>query len=86
MRLRDLQKQFMAGIYGQSNAVCDYIHPSQYLSPPQRLAIYQSSVIANLVQALGDIYPVCGRLLGQEFFDAMAKRFIAKHPSEGPNL
>jgi len=46
-----------------------------------RFEIYRASWQANLGHALADTYPVIRKLLGADFFQAMALRYIAQQPS-----
>ena len=59
-------------------------------SPPdevaQRVAVYRNNVAHSLAQALARRYPVVQRLVGAEFFAAMAAPFCAAHPPRSPVL
>ncbi len=52
----------------------------------QGLAAYQGSVMGKLTRALEEIYPVCCRLVGPEFFAAMSRVYVRQHPSRSPDL
>ena len=56
------------------------------LSAEQRLSIYRDSIQVMLTNTLKEIYPVCCRLVGDEFFTHMAEYFIRQHPSVSPDL
>lgn len=84
--LRDLQYQFFEAIFAHDEKVLDQIHSDERLSAGERLAIYRGSVYGILCRALGEIYPVCQRLVGEEFFNAMCRRFIPRHRPTGHNL
>jgi hypothetical protein len=56
------------------------------LSPAQQLAVYRSSLIAGMARALAYTYPICQRLVGENFFLALATSFIHTHPSRAPDL
>ena len=56
------------------------------LSFEQGLSAYQGSVVGKLVRALEDIYPVCCRLVGTQFFTAMIRQYIRRNPSRSPDL
>ncbi|MBY6202332.1 DNA-binding domain-containing protein [Maritalea mobilis] len=53
---------------------------------PKRFAVYRNNVAASLIAALGDGFPVIKRLVGAEFFDAMAGVFFRACPPEDPRL
>ncbi len=48
--------------------------------PAQRLAVHRNNVIASLVNALAESFPVCQTLVGDEFFRAMAALFVRQSP------
>jgi len=50
------------------------------------IQIYQESINASFCLALAEIYPVCKKLVGEDFFNAMVSRYIAITPSESPDL
>lgn len=45
----------------------------------RRFAVYLNNVHHGLVQALADAYPVVQRLVGEEFFFAMARLYVAEN-------
>ncbi|HEV8695558.1 MAG TPA: DNA-binding domain-containing protein [Lysobacter sp.] len=48
--------------------------------PGRRFAVYRNNVAASLVEALASTFPVTRALVGDAFFDAMAREFIAASP------
>lgn len=64
--------------------------PALYAPAPldatERLAIYRRSSTAALLTALQDAYPVCTRIVGADFFRAMALHYIQHTPSRSPSL
>jgi len=54
--------------------------------PVTRFAVYRNNVVAQLVGALGEGFPVVRRLVGETFFAAMARAFAARHPPRSPVL
>src|SRR5687768_16032631 len=52
----------------------------------ERLQVYRNNVFISLRQALADVYPVVQRLVGEEFFNQLARRFVREHPSRSGNL
>jgi hypothetical protein len=86
MSLRELQERFLgalrepeqaSGFLGEIVVVGD---------PAARLRVHRRSMIGALVDALSEAYPVCRRLVGSTFFDAMARRYVAENPSRTPDL
>lgn len=50
----------------------------------KRFAVYRNNVIASLIEALGKAYPAVERLVGPEFFKAMAGVHVRAHPPQSP--
>jgi hypothetical protein len=55
-------------------------------SRERRFRVYRNNVKASLVAALTARFPVTRRLVGEEFFEAMALVFIGLHPPRSPVL
>lgn len=48
--------------------------------PATRFAVYRNNVMASLIDALADTYPVTQELVGEAFFRAMARLFVLAEP------
>lgn len=48
--------------------------------PAPRFAVYRNNVVVSLADALADQFPVTLELVGAEFFHAMARVFVLRHP------
>lgn len=85
MKLDKLQQDFIAAIFNTDRETAlDYVQGDDRLDASQRLGIYRGSVHCILTQSLGNTFPVCKELLGEEFFDKMCDRFIDKYPPSTP--
>jgi hypothetical protein len=62
--------------------LCD--RPSQRTA--SAFAVYRNNVVAGLINALVARFPVIVRMVGEEAFRALARRFIALHPPRSPVL
>jgi hypothetical protein len=62
------------------------ITPSATLSSLERIDIYRQCYHARLIECLLDDYPVLQHALGEEAFEALCRRYIARHPSRAPSL
>ncbi len=51
-----------------------------------RFEVYRASYLANLTSALRDTYPVITRLVGAGYFNAVAQRYLGKHPSTSADI
>ena len=56
------------------------------LAPEARLRVYRNHVRITLAEALGTTFPATARLLGQDGFDHLARRFVDAHPPTQPCL
>ena len=85
MKLDQLQNDFIAAIFNTDReSALNHILGDDRLDAKERLGIYRGSVHGILTQSLGDTFPVCKALLGEEFFDKMCDRFIDKYPPSTP--
>lgn len=82
--LRELQQDF-------SDAVLH--HAASVLAPhirgpgtEERAMLYANTVYGTLGKALGSIYPVIARLVGNRCFDGLTRRFIREVPSRSGDL
>ncbi|MDY0055433.1 MAG: DNA-binding domain-containing protein [Methyloversatilis sp.] len=50
------------------------------------LSIYRATSIANATAALRLAYPVCRQITGDDYFDALARRYRDDHPSRDGDL
>lgn len=54
--------------------------------PAQRFAVYRNNVTVSLVDALAATFPVVVELVGEDFFRAAARVFVAAQPPRSPML
>ena len=52
----------------------------------RRFAVYRNTVAAGLIEALQARFPVVERLVGEDFFRAMARAYVALEPPSSPLL
>ncbi len=87
--LREIQSDFaqslIRGDGGDGGAGAAHILPGA-LSAEKRLEIYRHNVFTNLTNALGDIFPVVARIVGEDFFREAARVFIRDFPSTSGDL
>lgn len=50
--------------------------------PTHRLGVYRNNVVVSLVDALAATFPVTQQLVGEDFFRAMAREFVGRHPPQ----
>jgi hypothetical protein len=54
--------------------------------PAVRFGVYRNNVAVSLTEALGEGFPVTRALVGDAFFDAMARCFVIEQPPASPIL
>lgn len=52
----------------------------------KRFNVYRNNVTVSLINALGDTFPAVRRLVGDEFFAAMARVYVQAEPPNSPLL
>ena len=85
--LLDTQRDFAAALRdaGAAPAAARWLagDPAQ---AARRLAIYRANVAASIERALAAAYPVIRQVVGDEFFDALARAHLAAQPSTSGDL
>jgi len=86
--LRKLQHDILRGLVTpeQEPAALTWINGAGSLSALSQYTAYRHSVLGGLTKALEEIYPVCQKLVGENFFAAMALEYIRRNPAISPDL
>lgn len=80
------QASFAAALLDAGKPVPEGVTSYTGNQPARRFAVYRNNVVASLVEALGVRFPAINRIVGEEFFNAMARVFVAAHPPRSPLL
>lgn len=86
LSLYDIQKQFIDGLQSESHPVLNHIRQSNKLTAAEHLAIYQNSIVGAKQKVLKEIYPVCNKLISDDFFIAMINQYIPETDSQSPDI
>lgn len=94
LSLRDVQSRFFAsiarmpgaGALGFDAALVECVENRGALDAKERLDIYAQMYFARLVEVLENDFPRVAALLGCERFHAVARAYLAQHPSTHPSL
>lgn len=86
LQLHELQEKFSSNLNSNNKEILTSIVSTENLSAEQRLGIYKSSIKGALQNVLMEIYPVCKKLVGDDFFIIMISDFIDLHPSYSTDL
>lgn len=87
-----IQNLFYEAIFNGPNnnpaatALQPFIEDKDTLSSQQQINIYRDSILGSLATALSQIFPVCQKLVGDDFFNYMACQFIYRTHSHSPDL
>jgi len=84
--LPELQTAFVRGVFDPADAaIAELIVPAG-TSAETRLAVYRRNVLGNYAAALRDVFPVLLRLVGEPFFDQLARAYATQTPSRSGDL
>jgi len=80
------QSEFAAALVNPNFAVPDGLTAWNGPQPARRFSVYRNNVAIGLIGALASRFPAAERIVGEEFFAAMAHEFIRLHPPRSPLL
>jgi hypothetical protein len=84
--LVEVQREFAAALLDPDMPIPSGLRGPTGASPRQRFAVYRNNVIVSLVSGLSARFPAVRRLVGDEFFRAMARVYVIDHPPRSPVL
>jgi hypothetical protein len=84
--LCELQKGFARSVIEGVDVTYAQTIRGTGLSGARRLGIYQHSVSNGLRDALGGVFEVVNKLVGDKFFAHVAERYVRDHPSTSGNV
>jgi hypothetical protein len=84
--LSSFEQSFAQGLLepGQPVPQCLAAHDAQ--SATRRFAVYRNNVVAGLVKAIEARFPAVEKIVGEDFFVAMARIFVVERPPRSPLL
>jgi hypothetical protein len=88
--LRELQLRFAAALAPEAppadQTLLGLVRAGDGLGAIDRLAIYADMYRARLLDVLREDFPRTVAVLGEDAFDALGSRYLARHPSTHPSL
>jgi hypothetical protein len=86
MPLAERQREFAAALIDARLPV-----PAGLIDPDgepsaRRFAVYRNNVVVGLIEALKAAFPALHRIVGAEFFKAMARAYVVNEPPSSPIL
>lgn len=84
--LEYLQRSFAAAVFdAEAEIPAGLIRKSGGI-PRRRFDVYRNNTYVSLIEVLADRFPVVVRLVGEDFFRAMARDHVERHPPKSPVL
>ncbi|CAN7482465.1 DNA-binding domain-containing protein [Rhizobium rhizogenes] len=80
------QAEFAAALLDTDRAIPEGLTAWNGLPPERRFGVYRNNVAIGLISALASRFPVTEKIVGQDFFAAMAHEFVGLHPPRSPLL
>ncbi|MDE2197046.1 MAG: putative DNA-binding domain-containing protein [Gammaproteobacteria bacterium] len=84
--LPELQRAFTRWVLGDQQVPLPQWVAGNGLASEIRLGIYRNTIFNNLTAALHTAYPAVLKLVGEDFFEGAAARYIREQPSRSGNL
>jgi hypothetical protein len=79
-RFAELQCTFASAVLDSRAAVPSHVTGKSDGAPARRFAVYRNNVYASLIEVLAGRFPVVARLVGEDFFRAMARAYVEQEP------
>jgi hypothetical protein len=76
----ETQKAFAGAVLDADAAVPASLARKVKGAPARRFGVYRNNVYAGLIDVLAGRFPVVARLVGEEFFRAMARSYVEREP------
>ena len=82
--LHELQQAFSNALKDPEEPTPSSVAGRPGENPAKRFGVYRNNVTVSLVEALIAAFPAVHRLVGDEFFKAMARVYVGLHPPRSP--
>lgn len=80
------QSRFAAALLDRTKPVPADVVSWTGVEPVKRYGVYRNNVATGLARALAARFPITEKIVGEEFFTAMARDFVLAHPPASPVL
>src|SRR5690242_18933636 len=83
-QLAERQKDFAMALLDAARAPPTGLVGPDGIASSRRFGVYRNNVVAGLIETLKENYPAVHRIVGSEFFRAMAAQFVTANPPHSP--
>jgi Putative DNA-binding domain len=84
--LVDSQREFAMALLDPALSIPLGLFGPDRRPSPKRFAVYRNNVVAGLIEAVQANFPATARIVGEEFFRAMARAYVVSEPPTSPIL
>jgi Putative DNA-binding domain len=84
--LSEVQAEFAAALVDPATRLPEGVRGPNGRPAPRRFAVYRNNVIVGLVGAVAGAFPAVKRIVGDDFFNAMARAYVSAEPPTSPVL
>lgn len=81
-----IQRNFARALLDADSPLPGAVTSHTARAPQKRFAVYRNNVVAGLIAALRTQFPATERIVGEEFFAAMARVYVVTAPPRSPIL
>src|SRR3954470_13628944 len=74
--LAERQRAFAAAVLDRNSSIPPGLNGPDGEPSARRFGVYRNNIVASLTGALKDIFPVVRRIVGEDFFHAMAREYL----------
>ncbi len=78
------QKEFSSALFNSKIQTPRGVINPDGTQATKRFDIYRNNVVSGLIEAMRDGFPLCEKIVGTEFFAAMAKEYVTANPPQTP--
>jgi len=86
MNIKQLQQQFSDTLLYKNDQIAQKIKAKEAFTSDQLLQIYRNNFVMGVTEALSATYQHTLSLVGETFFNAVARQFILRHPPQENNM
>lgn len=84
--LSEVQRDFSAAILDPAAPPPDGVTGPDHGPAPRRFGVYRNNVVSALTNAVAGAFPAVQRIVGEDFFRAMARAYVLAEPPRSPVL